>query len=106
MALGRPGRRVKRGLGPTQAGRLYRGMLDRLYLPLLALASVAVIALALVWPQGLGDQSPAPFGRFPVQRTPAVQAAMKREAQANEQRLNRTREAVRELQRQQYSPGQ
>jgi hypothetical protein len=105
MALGRARGRVKRRLGPKRAGGLYRGMLDRLYLPLLALASVAVIALALVWPQGLGDQSPAPFGRFPVQRTPAVQAAMKREAQANERRLNRAREAVRELQAQQYSPG-
>ena len=105
MALGRGRSRVKRGLGPTQAKRLYRGMLDRLYLPLLALVSVAVIALALVWPQGLGDRSPAPFGRFPVQRTPEVQAAMKREQQAAEARLTRARDAVRELQSQQYSPG-
>ena len=33
-------------------------MLDRLYLPLLGLATAAAIALALVWPQGLGDRSP------------------------------------------------
>jgi hypothetical protein len=84
--------------------RLYRGMLDRLYLPLLALLSAAVIALAAVWPQGLGDQSPAPFGRFPVQRTPAVQAAMKREQAAAQQRQTRAREAVRELQSQQFAP--
>ncbi|WP_331537193.1 hypothetical protein [Phenylobacterium sp.] len=80
-------------------------MLDRLYLPLLALLSVMVIALAAVWPQGLGDQSPPPFGRSPVQRTPEMQAAMKREQQAAEQRLNRARDAVRELQTQQLGPG-
>ncbi len=37
-------------------------MPDRLVLPLLALAFVAMIGLSLVWPQGLGAQSPAPFG--------------------------------------------
>jgi hypothetical protein len=37
-------------------------MRDRLILPLLALAALAMIALALVWPQGLGGRSPAPFG--------------------------------------------
>jgi len=75
-------------------------MLDRLYLPLLAVLTIAVVALALVWPQGLGDRSPAPFGRDPVQRAPEVQAAMQREAEASEKRIRRAREAVRELQSQ------
>ena len=47
-------------------------MLDRLYLPILALAAVAVVAFAAVWPQGFGDRSPAPFGSVPLQRTPAT----------------------------------
>src|SRR3954471_18412079 len=33
-----------------------RTMLDRLYLPMLALAAAAAIALAAVWPQGYGDR--------------------------------------------------
>jgi hypothetical protein len=75
-------------------------MLDRLYMPLLAVLTVAVVAFAMVWPQGLGDQSPRPFGRPPVQRTPEVQAAMRREAEASERRLRHAREAVQELQSQ------
>jgi len=81
-------------------------MLDRLYLPLLAALTVAVIAFAAVWPQGLGDQSPPPFGRPPIQRTPEVQAAMQREAHTSEQRMSRAREAVRELQSQALKPPQ
>jgi hypothetical protein len=81
-------------------------MLDRLYLPLLALASVLVIALAAIWPQGLGDRSPGPFGHTPVQRTPQVQAAMKRENEAAQRRLNRAREAVHDLQSQTLRPAQ
>jgi hypothetical protein len=38
-------------------------MRDRFILPLLALAALGMIALALVWPQGLGRPSPAPFGK-------------------------------------------
>ncbi len=37
-------------------------MRDRLFYPLALLAAVAMIALALVWPQGMGATSPAPFG--------------------------------------------
>jgi hypothetical protein len=81
-------------------------MLDRLYLPLLAVASVLVIALAAVWPQGLGDRSPGPFGHTPVQRTPQMQAAMQRENEAAQRRLNRAREAVRDLQSQTLRPVQ
>jgi hypothetical protein len=73
-------------------------MLDRLYLPLLVLATLAVIALSLVWPQGLGDRSPGPFGSVPAQQTPAMKAAMERETQAAQQRDRQARDAVRELQ--------
>ena len=54
-------------------------MSDRLFFISLGLAAVTLIAFSLVWPQGLGDRSPAPFGQTPAQRTPAMQTAMKRE---------------------------
>ena len=79
-------------------------MRDHLYLPLLGLASVLVVALAAVWPQGLGDRSPGPFGREPYQRTPQMQAAMRREHDAAERRLDRAREAVHDLQSQALQP--
>jgi len=81
-------------------------MLDRLYLPLLGLAALAAVALALVWPQGLGARSPAPFGHTPLQQTPAMAAAMQREAEAAQRRANQARDAVRELQTQAIAPGQ
>jgi hypothetical protein len=81
-------------------------MLDRLYMPLLALAVLGAIALSLVWPQGLGDRSPAPFGHTPVQQTPAMKAAMRRETEASEQRIKRARDTVRDLQTQALSPQQ
>jgi hypothetical protein len=81
-------------------------MLDRLFLPLLGLATVALIALAMVWPQGLGDRSPPPFGHQPIQRTPAMQAAMQRETESSERRLNAARAAVRNLQSQAIAPSQ
>ncbi len=81
-------------------------MLDRLYLPFLALAAVAAVALAMVWPQGLGDRSPAPFGHPPVQRSAAMQAAMKRETDAAQGKLNQARDAVRDLQSQAIAPSQ
>jgi hypothetical protein len=81
-------------------------MLDRLYMPLLALAVLGAIALSLVWPQGLGDRSPAPFGHTPVQQTPAMKAAMRRETEASEQRIKRARDTVRDLQTQALSPRQ
>ncbi len=37
-------------------------MRDRLILPIIVLGALAMIALSLVWPQGLGAPSPAPFG--------------------------------------------
>ena len=81
-------------------------MLDRLYLPVLALAAIAAVALAMVWPQGLGDRSPAPFGSVPVQRTPQMQAAMRREALAAQRRNNQARTAVHDLQSRALAPSQ
>jgi len=45
---------------------------DRLFFPLLGLLAAGMIALALVWPQGLGRRSPAPFGHAPAPAAPAV----------------------------------
>jgi hypothetical protein len=33
----------------------------------------------MVWPQGYGARSPAPFGHTPIQQTPEMQAALQRE---------------------------
>ncbi|MDB5435426.1 MAG: hypothetical protein JWR47_1683 [Phenylobacterium sp.] len=81
-------------------------MLDRLYLPILALAAVAAVALAMVWPQGFGDRSPDPFGSVPLQRTPAMQAAMKRETAAAQRNGSQARDQVRTLQSQALAPSQ
>jgi hypothetical protein len=81
-------------------------MLDRLYLPALVLAAIAAVALASVWPQGYGDRSPAPFGSTPIQRTPAMRAAMQRENAAAQRRTNQARAAVRDLQAQALAPSQ
>jgi hypothetical protein len=81
-------------------------MLDRLYLPFLVLAAIAVVALAMVWPQGLGDRSPAPFGHPPVQRSAAMQAAMLRETTAAQDKVNQARDAVRNLQSKAIAPSQ
>jgi hypothetical protein len=54
-------------------------MLDRLALPLIVLTAIAVVALAMVWPQGYGARSPAPFGHTPIQQTPQMKAALARE---------------------------
>ena len=69
-------------------------MSDRLFFGGLSLLAAALIALAMVWPQGLGARSPGPFGSVPVQQRPEVQAAMRREAEANNARLQKAREAV------------
>lgn len=53
-------------------------MSDRLILSLLAAFAAVMIAFAAVWPQGLGDRSWGPFGHMPVERTPAMQAALAR----------------------------
>ena len=81
-------------------------MLDRFYLALLGFGAVAAIALSLVWPQGLGDRSPAPFGHAPVQRSPEMQAAMRRETEAAQRRVDQARQAVRNIQNQAIAPAQ
>ena len=67
-------------------------MLDRLTLPLIVAAAVAVILLAMQWPQGYGARSIAPFGHTPVQQTPEMQAAMKLEY---DQAMRRQAEAAK-----------
>jgi hypothetical protein len=42
-------------------------MSDRVFFPLMALIAFALIALSLVWPQGLGARSPPPFGHAATQ---------------------------------------
>jgi len=81
-------------------------MFDRLYMPFLALAALAAIALSLVWPQGQGARSPGPFGQIPEQQRPEVQAAMQREDQAAQQHARAARDAVRALQTQAIAPSQ
>ena len=79
-------------------------MLNRLFFPALAVLAVAMIALASVWPQGLGDRSPPPFGHTPVQQTPEMRAAMRREHEAAQQRASEARQAVSDLQTQAIAP--
>ena len=45
-------------------------MSDRVFFSLAALVALALMALALVWPQGLGERSPGPFGQPLVQPAP------------------------------------
>lgn len=47
-------------------------MRDRFFYPLAFLAAVAMVALALVWPQGMGTPSPGAFGH-PMAPLPAPQ---------------------------------
>ena len=81
-------------------------MLDRLYLPILGLAALAAIALSMVWPQGLGARSPAPFGHAPEQPAPGAQAAQRLQDDPAQRRLKQARAAVRALQAQAIAPGQ
>lgn len=49
-------------------------MSDRLFFILSGAAAVAMIALAMVWPQGLGARSPGPFGHVTAAQTAAAAA--------------------------------
>ncbi len=42
-------------------------MSDKIFYPVAALIAVALIALSLVWPQGLGKVAPKPFGHPIIQ---------------------------------------
>ena len=58
-------------------------MSDRLFFSLAALAAVAMILLAAVWPQGLGARSPGPFGHaVPRPAAPATAPAKPGEVHA------------------------
>ncbi len=51
-----------------------RRMSDRVFFGAAALVAVAMIAVALVWPQGQGAQSPGPFKEPLAQPAPAKPA--------------------------------
>jgi len=55
--------------------RYYPSMRDRYFYPLAAVLAVGMVLLALVWPQGQGARSPAPFGHEP--QTPAKAAGLR-----------------------------
>jgi hypothetical protein len=42
-------------------------MSDKIFYPLAAVVAIALIALSLVWPQGLGRISPKPFGHAVIE---------------------------------------
>ena len=44
---------------------------DRVFYPLAVLAALALVGLAMVWPQGQGAPSPPPF-RHPLERPPPL----------------------------------
>ena len=46
-------------------------MSDRVFFSILAALTLALVALALVWPQGLGARSPGPFAEPLAQPAPA-----------------------------------
>lgn len=53
-------------------------MSDRVVFSLMGAAAALMIALALVWPQGLGARSPGPFGHAPLAQAAQVKAAKAR----------------------------
>jgi len=69
-------------------------MSDRLKLSLLAAFALLMIAFSLVWPQGLGDRSPPPFGHVQLERTPAMQAALARATAKAQRQIQENRAAV------------
>jgi hypothetical protein len=69
-------------------------MPDRLFMPLMALIALAMIAFSLVWPQGYGDRSPAPWGSTPLQQTPEMRAKIQREKDAAALRDQQARQQV------------
>ena len=81
-------------------------MLDRLYLPALIALTIGLVSLAMVWPQGLGDRSPGPFGHTPVQQTPEMKAAMAKESTEANERAARAKQALIDLQAQTLAPTQ
>jgi len=74
-------------------------MSDRMILTLLAAFAALMIAFASVWPQGLGDRSPRPFGHTPAQRTPAMRAALARANELAQQRIQEQKTAAEQAKR-------
>lgn len=72
-------------------------MPDRLFMPLMALIALAMIAFSLVWPQGYGDRSPAPWGSTPLQQTPEMRVKIQREKDAAALREQRARQQVSDV---------
>jgi hypothetical protein len=70
-------------------------MSDRFFLPLMALFALALIALAMVWPQGYGARSPGPFGSTPIQQTPEMRAKIEREKDGARRRAEEAVRAVK-----------
>jgi hypothetical protein len=66
------------GLCARAAAAISRSMSDRVFFSLAALVTVLMIALAMVWPQGLGARSPGPFGHPVVQPADAERLALAR----------------------------
>ena len=66
---------------------------DRFFYPLAGLLALALIGLALAFPQGQGARSIGPFGHTPVQQTPAAQAELRRE-QAADAKAKETQRAL------------
>ena len=69
-------------------------MPDRVLMPILALIGLAMIAFSLVWPQGYGDRSPAPWGTVPIQQTPEMRAKIQREKDAAAMHEQQARQQV------------
>lgn len=69
-------------------------MPDRIFMPFLALIGLAMIAFSLVWPQGYGDRSPAPFGSVPLQQTPEMRVKIQKEKDAAAFRDQQARQQV------------
>ncbi len=57
-------------------------MSDRVFFSLAVLAAVLMVALAAVWPQGLGARAPGPFGHPVAPVAEAQRAAITRETAA------------------------
>ncbi len=69
-------------------------MSDRVKLTLLAAFAALMIGFAATWPQGLGDRSFGPFGHTPVQRTPAMRAALARATAKAQKQIEDNRAAA------------
>ena len=52
-------------------------MSDRVFFSVAGLTIVAMLALALVWPQGLGARSPKPFGHETASQAAARAPALR-----------------------------